>query len=501
MADLLEHLIVPGQCGVQGYKNGIEPLLELQHQHQHSHQTLDSSSSQSNMKQRRESVNYRPTTSRSSSDSEGVSLKSSPSQKDIIFFSPPPQQQHHQTRSNMASSFLIPSSLGNPVDQYLSSTVAASNWPGNRTGLLSPRHANYSQSTPSGAWSNEKEVLSDQSIQAVTATGPNKVSVLYNMCQERGVVPGLTCNDVQGHFVAILKLGDQTFQGAFPRPNKKAARQDVAAMGIDALRAMPLVTGQAYKQQRQVQRQQLQHQQPTLTDTNSGPGEIQNWIGKLGEYCAAENIPEPHDNPIEGGPRGYAHQVFITDKDSNSGTDEQSKSRTLQFGKADNFFPSKQAAKANAAHEAVEWLIANGRMDQSGVSMKKAMKRSGAVSPPGTASATNGLAPQHISPAQRINDPKTPYTRPYNTPLYELDSDPMEKQTSATLSASETLNTASRRPLILQQISRAVQSLRRIRTSRSSPCGCRHLLRRLRPYQGTREIVTLPKWSVDKEMS
>ncbi len=106
------------------------------------------------------------------------------------------------------------------------------------------------------------------------------------------------------------------------------------------------------------------------------------------EYCTIEDIPQPSFTDYAIGPQ-FACEATIAKRPNEP------------FGGCDSAFPSKKAAKANAAKEAVFWLRQNGHMSEG--PLKKKRKIAGAILAEGPGAVAGNGDKGTMSNAQKVN--------------------------------------------------------------------------------------------------
>ncbi|KAH0543007.1 hypothetical protein FGG08_002615 [Glutinoglossum americanum] len=158
----------------------------------------------------------------------------------------------------------------------------------------------------------------------------------HRLAQEKGVTPVFVFKElVPQQFSAKLTLSGQVdIEDAGSWPSKKAAKEAVCEKGIQALMGME-------------------------GRVAIPPSSDENWVGKLQNFAMGTQ---------------FACELKIDQRPS------------APFGGRHVTFLNKKAAKANAAHEALEWLIENGYMGREGPPSKR--KRKGGSS--GTAAIGPG---------------------------------------------------------------------------------------------------------------
>ncbi|KAI9719285.1 MAG: hypothetical protein M1812_003615 [Candelaria pacifica] len=198
----------------------------------------------------------------------------------------------------------------------------------------------------------------------------------YKLCQERGLAPEFIFTGAadRAEFAVRVEFGEYNLVEAGPFASKKEAKEVAAEKGVRVLRDVPIP-------------------EKLVKEGEKG----QNWVGMLSEYCSVENIPQPSFTDYAVGLQ-FACETTIDKR-----PDEP-------FGGRDNAFPSKKAAKANAAREAVLWLQGNGHMSEAGP-MKKKQKIGGAILADGPGAISRITKKETMSNAQKVNGLNSPEYR------------------------------------------------------------------------------------------
>ena len=172
------------------------------------------------------------------------------------------------------------------------------------------------------------------------------VSSLNLLCQARGLpTPIFDLNQQgQGHetsFGGVVRVGEATVGGDGRFRNKQEAKESLAQEAMGTVKEM---TPRARKVQ--------------STGGNASTGK--NWIGMLQEY---------HDSTYRGAQSPIYHYFSLGSTFSATCTIPTYPDST--FGSQDVPFPTKKAAQANAAKQAVELLIAESKLNQDGSPLRK----------------------------------------------------------------------------------------------------------------------------------
>ncbi|KAI9754029.1 MAG: hypothetical protein M1835_000925 [Candelina submexicana] len=200
----------------------------------------------------------------------------------------------------------------------------------------------------------------------------------YKLCQERGVTPTFTFTGA-AEFGVHVEFGGYSVVDEGPFASKKEAKEVGAEKAVKVLRDAPVP-------------------EKLVGGKEGEKGE--NWVGILSErkvltkgidteYCAFEDIPQPSFTDYAVG------QQFACEATMTKRPDEP-------FGSRENAFPTKKAAKANAAKEAVLWLRQNGHLSADGP-LKKKRKIAGAIQAESPAAVGRIANKETTSNAQKVN--------------------------------------------------------------------------------------------------
>lgn len=215
------------------------------------------------------------------------------------------------------------------------------------------------------------------------------VTTLYMLCQKRGIVPEFEIDGSQSGFGGWLKIGNETISRDERWSTKKDAKEGLAERGVEVVRGM---------QERE----------------GAPAAGVQNWVGQLQGrlelLCKSliqvySSIPLDlmslstafHDGSIDdiSGPlymeyaigSGFACTCTIP-------------SYPDAFGSTSEIFPSKKAARVNAARAALNYLIDQGLVNPNGsVKSRKKTKLGTAVRVQGQQLEVKGDATY----AQKVN--------------------------------------------------------------------------------------------------
>ncbi|KAI9705998.1 MAG: hypothetical protein M1836_005404 [Candelina mexicana] len=212
----------------------------------------------------------------------------------------------------------------------------------------------------------------------------------YKLCQERALTPTFTFTSAadRAEFGVQVTFGGYSVVDEGPFASKKEAKEVGAEKGVKVLKDAPVP-------------------EKFVGGKEGEKGE--NWVGILSgmillrygvkrrffdkginiEYCAFEDIPQPSFTDYAVG-QHFACEATITKR-----PDEP-------FGSRENAFPTKKAAKANAAKEAVLWLRQDGHLSADGPSKKK-RKIAGAILAESPAAVGRIANKETISNAQKVN--------------------------------------------------------------------------------------------------
>ncbi|KAL6713947.1 hypothetical protein ACLMJK_008441 [Lecanora helva] len=292
---------------------------------------------------------------RSSQDS----FRSFPSQPDHS--SPSPSTSNPQSASPTSSTFQAPAlqAAGLPISDV-------------NTYLAQHSHL---RSTPNAA--NSKGVSKPPTSAAAESLEPVSlgkktnfyVAALQTQCQSKGFVP---VYEIEGQadkadFGGVLKLRDVTVSSDERWPSKKETKERLAEKGLKAVQGIEAVMKEPVK----------------------GQDVGKNWTVLLLEYhnLSTPNLgPTYHDYALGS---AYACTCTIPSLPERP------------FGSLTDAFPSKKAARGNAAKEAVEYLIESGELNEDGSTKgRKKAKLGTAVRVQG-----RGLVVQKDTTyAQKVND-------------------------------------------------------------------------------------------------
>ncbi|KAL9615405.1 MAG: hypothetical protein Q9167_000234 [Letrouitia subvulpina] len=289
------------------------------------------------------------------------------------------QESFHSTRSHpdsptlsstQPSSDVLPAALkGSSLPTY--DVEAFLNDPRNQT-ILSPssritspppkkpriNHSSSFSSSPSPP-------SSPVPVQLGAPKTSHHVPNLYQLCQEKGFT---VCFNIDGDqkdgFGGTLLIGKETIASEQRWRNKKEAREGLAEKAFPIVKEMVGVPRGGAKEKSPV----------TMIST---PLE-KNWVGLLLEYHNA-NGPTHHRSDGGAAYIEYAIGPYFACTCTIP-------SHPSPFGSTSQPFPSKRAARSNAAKAAVEHLISTGDLNADG-SIKKAPKK-----PKTAAAAVGGVA-------------------------------------------------------------------------------------------------------------
>ncbi|MCJ1468621.1 hypothetical protein MMC07_007250 [Pseudocyphellaria aurata] len=174
------------------------------------------------------------------------------------------------------------------------------------------------------AW---KGTATSQPVQLGTPKTNHHVSTLNQLCQKRGMLPEYEIEGDQFGFGGRLKIGKETISRDERWPSKKEAREALAETGLEVIKGMQEV-----------------EKAPVA-------GAQTNWVGLLQMF---------HDR--EGGGPVYTEYAIGV----GFGCTCTIPLYPGSFGSASECFPTKKAARANAAEEAMKYLIQTGLTNPDG---------------------------------------------------------------------------------------------------------------------------------------
>ncbi|KAL8729648.1 MAG: hypothetical protein Q9166_004597 [cf. Caloplaca sp. 2 TL-2023] len=203
----------------------------------------------------------------------------------------------------------------------------------------------------------------------------HNVPLLYKLCQERGLALEFQIDGDQFEgFGGIVKVGGQAIASERRWPNKKEAKEGLAELGVPVVREMRAVSREK--------------------SASAEQGEPEkNWVGMLLEYY--NNIDATAPGPLY---TEYAiNHTFAC-------TVALPTLPTTPFGSPNNPFPTKKAARSNAAKEAVCHLISTGDLNPDG-STKTRKKYKGVAAGPTVRIDAKGVGvKKDATYANRVND-------------------------------------------------------------------------------------------------
>ncbi|KAH0563074.1 hypothetical protein GP486_002355 [Trichoglossum hirsutum] len=217
----------------------------------------------------------------------------------------------------------------------------------------------FLQSIPTGSGDGDSNATPALQPVRIGQSRTSEHSVAFHkLAQEKRITPVFEYEEVspQRFGVKLTLEGRVVVKEAGPWPSKKAAKEAVCKRGIHDLSEM----------------------KGTVNPPPPSNGE--NWVGTLQEFYDLDPTwPRPVYTDFAVGNQ-FACELVI-DK------------HYAPFGGCLVKFPSKKAAKANAARKAVEWLIANNYMGPEGPPTRKRRKGSGGG---GTAAVTTTMGPTGV---------------------------------------------------------------------------------------------------------
>ncbi|KAI4144177.1 MAG: hypothetical protein L6R39_004293, partial [Caloplaca ligustica] len=200
----------------------------------------------------------------------------------------------------------------------------------------------------------------------------HNVTGLVQLCQERGLVAEFEIEGDQPRgFGGAVTVGEETIASEQRWPSKKEAKEGLAELALPVAREMEAVVKKGVK---------------------GGKGEQQkNWLGMLLEY---HNATDPTTGAVY---TEYALGLQF------AATCTIPSSPGTTFGSDAVPFPSKKAARANAAKEAVQHLISIGELNPDGSVKARRKIGGGGKGPTVTVEAKGVEVKKDATYAARVN--------------------------------------------------------------------------------------------------
>ena len=211
-------------------------------------------------------------------------------------------------------------------------------------------------------------------IQLGSPKTSHHVPLLYTLCQKRGIVPKFDIEGNQFGFGGRLQIGDEIISRDERWSTKKEAREELAERGVEVVKSM-----------------QERAKEPAvgpgtswvglllgmLTRLSGSSFHIKNLQRNLDRYVLLIILPtEFHTSIADGGGPSYTEYAVGTGFACTCTIPLSPDA----FGSTSESFPTKKAARANAAREAMKYLIDHGHTNSDGsVKSKKKSKLGTAV--------------------------------------------------------------------------------------------------------------------------